>query len=220
MRAPVKRRRYDSSRRREQARETRRAILDAAGSLFTDRGYGSTTIGAVAERARVAPETVYATFGNKRAILAELIDVSIAGDDAPVPILERPWVQTLRAEPDPRGRVRILARNACSMLERSTPIYEVLRGAAATDREIAGLWRRYKAQRLEGQRVLLGIVAEPSGLRDGLTPEAALDVVFTLGSPETYGLLVGDRGWSPGQFERWYEDALARLLLPPPDACP
>jgi AcrR family transcriptional regulator len=215
MRAPVKRRRYDSPRRREQARETRRAILDAARSLFTERGYGATTIGALAERARVAPETVYAAFGNKRSILAELVDVSIAGDDAPVPILERPWVRQLRDEPDPRARLRILAGSGRSMLERSTPVLEVLRSAAANDPEIAGLWRRYKSQRLEGQRVLLGIVTEGCGLREGLSPEAALDVVFTLGSPETYALLVGDRGWSPAEFERWYEDALARLLLPP-----
>jgi AcrR family transcriptional regulator len=215
MRAPVKRRRYDSPRRREQARETRRAILDAARSLFTERGYGATTIGALAERARVAPETVYAAFGNKRSILAQLVDVSIAGDDAPVPILERPWVRRLHEEPDPRVRLRMLARNGRAMLERSTAILEVLRGAAANDPEIDGLWRRYKSQRLEGQRVLLGIVTEGSGLREGLTPDAALDVVFTLGSPETYGLLVGDRGWSPAEFERWYEDALARLLLPP-----
>ena len=214
MRAPVKRRRYDSPRRREQARETRRTILEAARALFVERGYGPTTIGAVAERAGVAPETVYAAFGNKRSLLAEVVDVAIAGDDAPVPILERPWVREMREEPDPRGRLRVLAGNARAMLERSTPILEVLRGAAASDPELGELWRRYKAQRFEGQRVLLGIVTEGTGLRDGLTPEAALDVLFTLGSPETYGLLVGDRGWSPTRFEGWYEDTLARLLLP------
>jgi AcrR family transcriptional regulator len=214
MHAPVKRRRYDSPRRREQARETRRTILEAARALFVERGYGPTTIGAVAERARVAPETVYAAFGNKRSLLAEVVDVAIAGDDAPVPVLERPWVRQLREEPDARGRLRILAGNARAMLERSTPILEVLRGAGASDPELGELWRRYQAQRFEGQRVLLGIVTERTGLREGLTPEAALDVLFALGSPETYGLLVGARGWSPARFEGWYEDALARLLLP------
>jgi AcrR family transcriptional regulator len=214
MRAPVKRRRYDSPRRREQARETRRTILEAARALFVERGYGPTTIGAVAEQARVAPETVYAAFGNKRSLLAEVVDVAIAGDDAPVPVLERPWVRQLREEPDARGRLRILAGNARAMLERSTPILEVLRGAGASDPELGELWRRYQAQRFEGQRVLLGIVTERTGLREGLTPEAALDVLFALGSPEMYGLLVGARGWSPARFEGWYEDALARLLLP------
>ena len=92
------RRAYDSPRRRQQAQATRRAVLEAARELFTEHGYVATTIGAVAARAGVSPETVYAAFGNKRSLLSELLDVAIVGDDAPVPVLERPWVQQLRAE--------------------------------------------------------------------------------------------------------------------------
>ena len=207
------RRSYESPRRREQALGTRRAVLDAARDLFVDRGYVATTIDAIAARARVSPETVYATFTNKRSLLSRLIDVSLAGDDAPVPILERRWVRDLRDEPDPRRRVRILARNGRRMLERSLPIYEVLRGAASADPEIASLWERAKAQRLAGQRELLRIVAERAPLREGLTASAATDILYAVGSPETYRLLVVDRGWSAARFERWYAEALARLLL-------
>ena len=214
MPGPVKPRRpYESPRRREQALGTRRAVLDAARDLFVDRGYVATTIDAIAARARVSPETVYATFTNKRSLLSRLIDVSLAGDDAPVPILERRWVRDLRDEPDPRRRVRILARNGRRMLERSLPIYEVLRGAASADPEIASLWERAKAQRLAGQRELLRIVAERAPLREGLTASAATDILYAVGSPETYRLLVVDRGWSAARFERWYAEALARLLL-------
>ena len=211
---PVKpRRSYESPRRREQALGTRRAVLDAARDLFVERGYVATTVDAIAARARVSPETVYATFTNKRSLLSRLIDVSLAGDDAPVPILERRWVRDLRDEPDPRRRVRILARNGRRMLERSLPIYEVLRGAASADPEIASLWERAKAQRLAGQRELLRIVAERAPLREGLTASAATDILYAVGSPETYRLLVVDRGWSATRFERWYAEALARLLL-------
>lgn len=73
---------------------------------------------AIAAGAEVSPETVYAAFKSKRSLLSELIDVSIAGDDAPVPILERSWVQELKDEPDPRRRAPILARNGRLMLER------------------------------------------------------------------------------------------------------
>jgi len=90
------RRAYDSSRRREQALATRRAVLDAARDRFVEGGYVATTIDAIAERAGVSPETVYATFRNKRTLLSALLDVAMAGDDDPVPILERPWVQQLR----------------------------------------------------------------------------------------------------------------------------
>ena len=139
--------------------------------------------------------------------------MSIVGDDAPVPLLERSWVQQMRDEPDPMRRLDILARNGRLILERITPLYEVLRGAAATDPEIIPLWKRYKAQRLEGQRALLGILVQDGNLRSGLTLSGAADVLFTIGSPETYGLLVRDRGWSREHFERWYRDSLARLLL-------
>jgi AcrR family transcriptional regulator len=207
------RRAYDSPRRRQQALATRRAVLEAARELFIQRGYVATTIDAIAARAAVSPETVYATFKNKRALLSQLLDVAIAGDDAPVPTLERPWVQQLRDEGDPRRRLRLLARNGRLILERTAPVYEVLRGAAAADPEIASLWERAKAQRLAGQRELLGIVTERAPLRPGLPATTATDILFAIGSPETYRLLVVDRGWSADRFERWYADALARLLL-------
>jgi TetR/AcrR family transcriptional regulator, regulator of autoinduction and epiphytic fitness len=207
------RRPYDSPRRREQARVTRRAILDAARELFIERGYAATTIEAIAARAEVSPETIYATFKNKRSLLSRLIDVSMAGDDAPVPILERNWVRDMRGELDPRRRLQILARNGRLILERTAPIYEILRGAAAADPEIATLWELNKAQRFAGQRALLRILTERNPLREGLTPRTAADILFAVGSPETFRLLVVDRGWSADRFERWYSDALARLLL-------
>lgn len=207
------RRPYDSSRRREQARATRRAVLEAARELFVERGYAPTTIDGIAARAEVSPETIYATFRNKRALLSRLIDVSMAGDDAPVPVLERGWVREMRDEPDPRRRLRILARNGRLILERTAPIYEVLRGAAAADPEIASLWELNKAQRFAGQRELLHILTASNPLRDALTAKTAADILFAIGSPETYRLLVVDRGWSADRFERWYSDTLARLLL-------
>lgn len=207
------RRPYHSPRRREQALATRRAVLDAARELFVESGYVATTIEAIAERAAVSPETVYATFNNKRSLLSALIDVSIAGDDAPIPILERDWVRQMRAETDPRRRLRVLARNGRLILERTAAIYEVLRGAAAADPEMASLWELNKAQRHAGQRALLRILTERAPLREGLPAKTATDILFAIGSPETYRLLVVERGWSADRFERWYEDTLARLLL-------
>jgi AcrR family transcriptional regulator len=206
---------YDSPRRRDQARATRRAILRAAQDLFVARGFVTTTIDAIAARAKVSPETVYATFKNKRSILSELVDVSTAGDDAPVPILARGWVQEMREEPDAGRRLRILARNGRQILERTAPVYEVLRAAADSDPRIAALWERTKAQRFAGQRELVRVLIGGNSLRAGLTARAAADIVFAVGSPETYRLLVIDRGWSPTRFERWYADTLARLVMPP-----
>jgi hypothetical protein len=137
----------------------------------------------------------------------------MAGDDAPVPILQREWVRQMRDESDPRRRVQILARNGRLILERTAPIYEVLRSAASADPEIASLWGLNKAQRFAGQNELVRVLAAGGSLREGLTVRVAADVLFAIGSPETYRLLVIDRGWPADRFERWYADTLARLLL-------
>ena len=212
------RRAYDSPRRREQARATRHAVLEAARALFIESGYVATTIDAIAARANVAPETVYAVFGTKRSLLSELVDVSIAGGDEAPPIFEQPWVQEMRDEPDPRRRLQILASNGRSILERRAAVDEVVHGAAAADPEIATLWERGKAQRYAGQSALLRIVLGEAGLRAGMGFETAVDILYSLGSPETYRLLVVDRGWSGARFERWYGETLERLLLEPAPA--
>ncbi len=214
MGASVKRRRvYESPRRQEQARATRAAILEAARDLFVERGYVATTMEAIAAKARISPATVYTAFTNKRSLLSALLDVSIAGDDAPVPILDRPWVEELREELDLHRRIAILARNGRLILERRAPIDEVARAAAASDPDIAALWKAGKAQRLGGQRELLQIVAGRAGFRDGMSEGNAVDALYAVGSPETYRLLTVDRGWSPARFERWYADTMARLLF-------
>jgi len=212
----VKRRRaYDSPRRRMQARATRLAVLEAARALFVDRGYVATTIDAIAARASVAPETVYAAFGSKRSLLSELVDVTIAGGDEAPPILEQPWVQKMRDEPDPRRRLQILAHNGSSILERRAAVDEVVRGGAAADPEIAAFWERGKAQRHAGQRAALQMVMGAVSPRDGIDFDMAVDILYAIGSPETYRLLVVDCGWSTSRFEHWYGETLASLLLEP-----
>jgi AcrR family transcriptional regulator len=192
---------------------TRRSILEAARALFVEAGYVTTTIGAIAARADVSPETIYATFGTKRALLSALVDVSIAGGAEAPAILDQQWVQQLRDEPDLRRRVRVLARFGSAILERRAAIDEVIRGAAGADPDIAALWARGKAERLAGQRALLEIVIGDGRLGNGLDLDTAADIVYAVGSPETFQLLVSDRGWSASRFEHWYREALERLLL-------
>jgi AcrR family transcriptional regulator len=205
----------DFARRRERARATRGRVLDAARDLFIERGFVATTIDAIAERADVSPETIYATFGNKRSILAEVVDVSVAGGPTAAPVLEQAWVMDLRDAPDRRRRLAILARNGRAILERRAAMDEVVRGAAAADPEVAALWERGKAQRFAGQRELLRLVVGDEGLRPGLDLTTAADILYAIGSPETYRHLVVDRGWTGARFERWYAETLDRLLFRP-----
>jgi AcrR family transcriptional regulator len=202
-------------RRAAKARATRIRVLNAARDLFIERGYVATTIGSIAERADVSQETIYVRFGGKRALLAELVDVSIAGDIDNPALLEQGWVQQMRQEPDAHSRLRILTAHGRAILERRADVDAVVRGAASADPEIAALRDRGDEQRFAGQRELLQIVLAGTGVQEGLGLDAAADALYAIGSPDVYRSLVVDRNWDPERFERWYGDTLERLFLEP-----
>ena len=114
-----KKRRYDSSRRREQARQTRLQIAETARRLFLERGYSGATIEAIAEGAHVANETVYAIFKNKRNILQFLLDISLGGDDQPMRILDRPKPQAILHDSDQRRQLTDFAQDITQILDRA-----------------------------------------------------------------------------------------------------
>lgn len=200
--------------RRPKAKATRRRILDAARRLFIEHGYVATTIEAIATEAGVAVPTVYLAFGTKRALLVELLDIAAVGDEEPVALLERPWVDEIRHEPDQQRQLRRYVHEARQILGRVAALWEVARSAAGADPDIAAHVRRYNALRLQGQRYIVALVAANGGLRDGLDPQRATDIVFGLLSHELYRLLVIEQGWTPQDWERWAADTLAAQLLP------
>ena len=135
-------RRYDSTRRREQAAATRLEILEAAQRLFERDGYVATTMAAVAAEAGVALKTVYLAFETKAGLLRALWHLRLRGDEADVPIAERQWYRDVIAEPDPERQLRLGAHNARLVKERAAKLMRVMRDAAGTDADSAALWRR------------------------------------------------------------------------------
>ncbi|MBZ0276469.1 MAG: TetR/AcrR family transcriptional regulator [Anaerolineae bacterium] len=207
-------RRYDSTRRQIQARQTQQAITEAARRLFIERGYAGAAIGAIAQEAGVAPETIYATFGNKRAILAHLVHVSVVGDDEPQPLLERPDVQSTAAEPDPRQQIRLFAGQICMIMKRMAPIFDVMRTAAKTEPDIADMRDHMLGERKQGMAHFVRSVTAHTALRTGLSMEKATDIVFALSSGEMFTVLTVDLGWSDEQYQSWLAEALVNALLP------
>jgi len=132
-------RQYNSTRRQAQARENRRQVIEAARWLFAEYGYAGATIDAIAQEAGVAPETIFATFGNKQAILVAVIDVAVGGDDQRVSLLQRPGPQTVLQEPDPSRLLQLFAADMSGILERVAPIFAIMRVAAKTEPDIAEL---------------------------------------------------------------------------------
>jgi len=198
-------------RRQRKAQATRRRVLDAAETLFVRDGYAATAITAIAAEADVAPQTVYAVFGNKRSILTGLLAARVAGDDEPAPLRTRPQWRDLEAEPDPQRLIALLAAIATGIGSRVAALYDVL--AAAADPELAGDYQRQQQARHADQRRLARALAGRGALRTGLTESHATDVMWTLASPQTYRALVLDRGWSAADYQRWLAEVLACSLL-------
>lgn len=205
---------YNSTRRRAQAQETRQRIIDAARQLFSEYGYAGATIDAIAQAAGVAPETIFATFGNKRTILARLIDAAIGGDDQAIPLLDRPGPQAVLQERDPVRQLQLFAADIVTILERVAPLFEIMRVASKTEPDIADLLKNLLNERLRNMRAVVHNVAAHSPLRADLDEAHAAEMVWTLTSPEVFTLLRRDRGWSKAQYSHWLGDSLVRLLLP------
>jgi AcrR family transcriptional regulator len=212
MSTPGSRRRYDAPVRRERALTTRRAILDAAASEFGRHGYIATSIATLARVAGVAPETVYATFGSKLGLLQALVGRAVGGDDESVSLLDRAWVRELVTEPHPDRRIERLAREGAAILARRSGVDELVAQAAGADPDAAALLDQGRRERWAGQRRLLEIVAGEQGMGGARSLDEASDVLFALGSPEVYRLLVGARGWTDERFADWYAAALRELV--------
>jgi AcrR family transcriptional regulator len=168
---------------------------------------------AIARQAAVAPATVYQAFGTKYAILARAFDVIVAGDFDPVAILERDWVQSLRAEKDPLRRLELAVHHTAAISARTAAVKEVLRDAAATEPQVRKLIAEDARRRYDTQRALVELVFDPTSQGDGADKADAAATYFALVNSNSYQLLVGQLGWTFEQWERWLVGILRRELL-------
>lgn len=201
----AKRARYHSPLRERQAAQTRQAILDAALALFAEQGWAATTLPAIAGRAGISVDTIYATFGTKSAVLLAVVEVAIVGDDEEAPMAERDDFARF-AEGRRADRIRTGVRYTMDVYARSLPILTALREAAASDEPARERLARYGQDRhdlmVAGLTLILG--AEPA-------PEV-VDGVWALLSPEVYGHLVDGRGWDDQRVEGWFVDMVKAIV--------
>jgi AcrR family transcriptional regulator len=209
----VKRRSYDASRRQEQARVARARILAAARERFLADGYAATTIGAVAADAQVSVEAVYKAFKNKPGLLKAMFDIAIAGDDEPVPIMERDFVSAINAQPDPSEKLRMYARHLAATMPRTADVQLLIRSVAAVDPDIAAVHRQLQTERLTGMTAFATHLAESCSLRGGVTRNDARDILWTYTAVELYELLVDSRKWSVARYRDFVADALIAALV-------
>jgi AcrR family transcriptional regulator len=216
----VVKRPYNSPVRREQARRTRLAVLEAARRLFLDPGYAATSLATVAEAADVSVPTVYAVFGSKRQLLSELVDVTIAGDDEPVPLAERAFVDRIRSAPDLRHKLLAYADHLVETNRRVVDVLLALAGAATADADAAAIWRKNLQARRVGMTMFAQDLMTTGEVRPDADSTAVADVLCLAMDVRNYNWFVRECGWSDEQFRGWYVDSVAGALLDPGQRTP
>jgi AcrR family transcriptional regulator len=210
MSRPVKRR-YDATGRRQAAARTRTAILDAARELFTERGYAATPMTAIADRAGVALDTVYAAAGRKPELARLLIETAISGTDQAVPAEQRDYVRAIQAAPDASAKIDIYAAAVTAMAPRLTLVLSIVQQAAIDEPGLTTLWHQIADRRAANMRLFAADLAAVAPLR--MDPDEAADIVWATNATELYQLLVVQRGWTPDRYQRFLADTWQRLLL-------
>jgi AcrR family transcriptional regulator len=206
-------RQYHSTRRQEQASETRLRILRAAHDLFVAQGYGRTTIAEIAERAGVAVETVYAAFRNKATLLRQAWFVTFRGDELDVPLYDRDPMQAILAEPDLPTRIGKHAVFVTASNRRMAPLYHALQGAAATELAAADLLDEYRGRRLDVATDYARAAAATGQL--AVSEEDCRDIMFATMDGALWHRLVAERGWSDERFAKWLASLWVSLLVKP-----
>ena len=191
--------------RDERAAVTRRRIADAARTLFGIRGYGATTLQAVADEAGVAVQTVYAVYGSKAGILHELRDT----------VLHQPAAEALyedqMREPRAERKLELFASSIRRRWEFGHDVVAIHSDAAATDPSV-----RVEVEEVLGMR-RNGIARLARSLEAKLQPGTdlahATAILDALTLPEVYAELTDIGGWSADDYEEWLARCLKGQLL-------
>jgi AcrR family transcriptional regulator len=204
---------YRSTLRDEQARSTRRRIVDAGAELFVERGYVPTTIDDLAERAGVSRRTVFTSVGSKADILKLAFDWTLAGDDEPIAIADRPVVRQLMQADDPVDVLEPWIAMNATINQRVSTLYQVLVVAADADPDVASLLATSDAQRSDGARHVAGRIEEVNGLRPDLTVEEASAILDVLIDPRIYRRFIDTHDWTLDSYTRHLQAIATASIL-------
>jgi TetR/AcrR family transcriptional regulator of autoinduction and epiphytic fitness len=207
------RRGYVSATRTERAQKTRKRVIDAATRLFVQQGYATTTMRAIADEAGVSVPTVELLFGTKAQLLHVVIDVAVAGNDEPVPVLSRAWAADAQSARDLADFLSVVAQVLSEAQARSAGVMLAAYEAAASDPDIQLLIMDRESQRERTTAWIVNGVVERAGLRPGLDRAAAIDTVWMLMDPVIFNRLMRHRGWSLDRYASWFADSVTRLLV-------
>ena len=205
----IKKRSYKSPVRERQAVDTRRRIIEAARQLLHQEGYAGMTVEAIARRAEVSAQSVYAIFKSKTGILIALLDQSMFGREY------QELAQRALQATDPETRLRLAAGAARQIRGAQSAMFDLMRGAGVVAPELAKLEQQRETLRYEGEKGMIDSLRDAGALRPGLSHKMARDIFWMLTGGDVYRMLVRERGWSPRKYQDWLAGTLVQALLNP-----
>lgn len=193
-------------------------IIDAAWELFTAGGYAATSVSAVAQRAGVSVDTLYASIGRKPELVRAVIESSISGLPQAVPAEMRDYVMAIRAAGGAAQKIALYAETIARLSPRTAPITLALKDAARTDAVCAALAAEIDQRRATNMRLFAAdllatgeLAAQPAADAIGYIA----DVVWATAGAEHYTALVSGRGWTSEEFGRYLQNLWMKLFLAP-----
>jgi AcrR family transcriptional regulator len=207
------RRPYDASRRQDAALRNRAAILAACRDLLVGADFQAITIRAVAERAGVSAETVYKAFGGKPGLAKALWDVTLAGDDEPLTMAQRPALQEVWRTRDPYIKLNLYAAFVRSFHERLAALSAALAQAGPDFAQVLAV---SETERLTGITAFVTHLADEGVLRPGADIAHAADACWALTGPQLFTQLTAGRGWQADAYQDWLAGILTATLLEAP----
>jgi AcrR family transcriptional regulator len=167
------------------------------------------TVEAIAQRAEVSAQSVYAIFKSKTGILTELLNQSTFGPDY------EETVQHAMSTSDPERRLRFAARIARQIHDAQSATFDLLRGSGVVAPELAKLEQQREGLRYERQERMIISLSEAGRLRSELNYVTARDIFWMFTGKDVYRMLVRERGWSSQKYQDWLADTLVQSLLSP-----
>ncbi|MBU1175248.1 MAG: TetR/AcrR family transcriptional regulator [Alphaproteobacteria bacterium] len=207
---------YRSRLRAEQAEHTRETVIARAAELFVAEGWHKATIAGIARQAGVSPETIYAVFGNKRALLEAVIARAVRGASPDTPLLEQAGPAGVASAPTQAAQIARFATDITGVLSRVATLMDVVRSAARADAEMRTLLDNLHAGRRRNLKFLVDALLTRGPLRTGLGSDDALDTVWRLCSPELFLFMRDIEGRAPEAYRDWLDKCLGELLLDRP----
>lgn len=195
--------------RQRQADDTRRRIVAATRQLLRSQGYARMTVDAIAQRAEVSAQSIYAIFRSKTGILTELLNQSTFGPDYDAA------VQQALAAPEPAMRLRGAARIARQIHDAQSATFDLLRGSGVVAPELAKLEQEREDLRYRRQERMIISLRDAKSLRPGLTYATARDIFWMFTGKDVYRMLARERGWSSQKYQDWLAEVLVQALLSP-----